>query len=273
MSAEACGYVYRHSPYRGAELLVHLAVADSVNDLHEQRFWMSSATLAVKARCSRTTASAALAQLARDGFLDRLGGGRLDGRPAEYRFLFPDVPVVYDTRKGVPRADTPPAEGVPRADTGCRPSRQEVSREPTLSQENPSEPKTREARKRATSPPDDYQPNDSHRAICAEAGVDLERELTAWLDYCRANGKSYRDHDAALRTWLRRAVTFGAKGRAEPASGPSSTAAPQGPRPVMPSVPSCPLGLCNGDGTVRVAKDVSFTGWADCPHLTEELTQ
>lgn len=99
MSAEATGYVYRFSPYRGTTFQVHHAVADSVNDQNDNKFWMRQGPLAQKARCGREAANEALATLVADEFIELLeqGGGR--GRPSLYRFLFPDVPVAYDTRK------------------------------------------------------------------------------------------------------------------------------------------------------------------------------
>jgi hypothetical protein len=99
MSAEATGYVYRFCPYRGTTFQVHHAVADSVNDQNDNKFWMRQGPLARKARCGREAANEALATLVTDGFIELLqqGGGR--GRPSLYRFLFPDVPVIYDSRK------------------------------------------------------------------------------------------------------------------------------------------------------------------------------
>lgn len=99
MSAEATGWVYRRSPYRGASFTVHLAVADSVNDQHGNEFWMAQGALASKARVGRQTANIALATMVADGYLEILeeGGGR--SRPAHFRFLFPDVPVTHETRK------------------------------------------------------------------------------------------------------------------------------------------------------------------------------
>lgn len=89
MSAEATGYVFRASPYQGAAFAVHLAIADSVNDQHEYRFWMSIATLARKARVSERAAQYSLRKLVCDGaieLVDDLKGGR--GHTGEYRFLF-----------------------------------------------------------------------------------------------------------------------------------------------------------------------------------------
>jgi hypothetical protein len=104
VSAEATGWVYRHSPYRGAAFSIHLAVADSVNDQHGNEFWMAQGTLASKARVGRQATNAAMAEMVIDGYLEILeeGGGR--SRPSHYRFLFPDAAVTHETRKLSPQA-------------------------------------------------------------------------------------------------------------------------------------------------------------------------
>jgi hypothetical protein len=86
VSAEAMGDAFRRSPYKGGVLLVHLAVADVVNDVHDNRLWMTRASLAEKARASRGTVDTAMAAMLRDGWLELVaeGGGR--GKPTEYRY-------------------------------------------------------------------------------------------------------------------------------------------------------------------------------------------
>lgn len=97
MSNEASGYVWRYSPYRGATFDVHLAMGDSVNDQYHNEFWMTKPKLAHKARVSLASAKAALSTLITDGFVEILeeSGGRW---PSRYRFLFPEVPVVFESR-------------------------------------------------------------------------------------------------------------------------------------------------------------------------------
>ena len=106
MSAEAVGWVYRHSPLTGSEFCVHLAVADSVNDQHVNEFWMSLPKLGKKARVSRASAKRAMDALVAGGFLELVTqshGGRNLG--STYRFCFPDVAVVFDSRSTLsPRA-------------------------------------------------------------------------------------------------------------------------------------------------------------------------
>lgn len=87
MSAEAVGWVWTNSPLRGAQLLVHLAIADVVNDAHDQQFYMSTYRLAEKARVSRSTVVTALAEMCDLGLLRLLKPGGTDRSPAVYRFL------------------------------------------------------------------------------------------------------------------------------------------------------------------------------------------
>ncbi len=69
--------------------MVHLAVADVVNDAHGYEFWMTSDALAAKTRTNPGNARKYLAALVADGLLEVLdpGGGR--NRATRYRFLFP----------------------------------------------------------------------------------------------------------------------------------------------------------------------------------------
>ncbi len=114
MSAEAAGWVYRHSPYEGATFAVHCAVADTANDQYGHEIFFAVATLAAKARCSPSTVKIALRKLVDDGFLESLdepGKARAQGRPNRFRFVFVDeAPVVFETRGGSRPRPTPVAD-------------------------------------------------------------------------------------------------------------------------------------------------------------------
>lgn len=56
--------------------------------------------------------------------------------------------------------------------------------------------------------PKNWKPNDTHRRIATEEGVDLEREVTGFRDHAEATGRTMLDWDAAFRTWLRNARGF-----------------------------------------------------------------
>ena len=101
MSADATAWVFRHSPLRGSELIVHLAIADSVNDQNGNEFWMAVGRLAEKSRQERRTAGRAVASLVEAGFLTILEDNSTRRKPSRYRFEFPEtVHVVYETRHG-----------------------------------------------------------------------------------------------------------------------------------------------------------------------------
>lgn len=109
MSAEATGFVFRHSPFKGVVFQVHLAIADSVNDQNGNEWFASTATLARKARCTRQTASEALKALEHAGFLqaidgptdvDEDGNERAWHRPRRWVFMFvEEAEVVFESRK------------------------------------------------------------------------------------------------------------------------------------------------------------------------------
>lgn len=88
MSGEASGEVWKHSPLSGSQLLVHLAIGDVVNDIHENEFWMSTESLAKKARVSRSTVTDTLRWLVDNEFLELLSAGGASRKPSRYRFLF-----------------------------------------------------------------------------------------------------------------------------------------------------------------------------------------
>jgi hypothetical protein len=101
MSAEATGIAWRSSPWKGqhAKMLVHLAVADVVNDVHVNEFWMSHSALAEKVGCRRATVSEWFAEAVELGFVVVLEDNSKAGRPNRYRLL--DGPGVYADRTGV----------------------------------------------------------------------------------------------------------------------------------------------------------------------------
>lgn len=131
MSAEAVGWVFRHSPLKGAGFAVHLAIADSVNDQHGNELWMRQAVLATKARTTRGTVGRTLAAMvegttAHPPLLELIR--ETNGKANLYRFLYPDIEVAYETRGSVGvRAER--AGGVSGARTHLR-----AERAPTCAQ-------------------------------------------------------------------------------------------------------------------------------------------
>lgn len=124
MSVREMAWVYDHSPYEAGAFAVHLAIADSVSDMHGHRFWLTQGELARKVRLGRQRVNVIIGIMVADGFLELLepGGGR--GKPGVYRFHMPaksvaphdsnspilshlaqetvasgDTPVIYDPKE------------------------------------------------------------------------------------------------------------------------------------------------------------------------------
>lgn len=70
-------------------------------------------------------------------------------------------------------------------------------------------PKPAKPASRATILPDDFQPNETVRQMAAELGLSLQAELAAFCDHHTAKGTTFRDWQAAFRTWLRNSQRFG----------------------------------------------------------------
>lgn len=60
-------HIWEHSPYKGATLMIHLALADNANDAGE--CWPHLPTILRKARCSRASGYEALRRMQSDGLL------------------------------------------------------------------------------------------------------------------------------------------------------------------------------------------------------------
>lgn len=117
MSAEATGWVYRFSPYRGVAFAVHLAIADSVNDQNGDQFWMRQAKLARKARTTRGSVNASIATMLADGTIELIEEGK--GGANCYRLVMAtDLAEVYNPRQGVSAPKTPGARSADRGVSG-----------------------------------------------------------------------------------------------------------------------------------------------------------
>lgn len=90
------GWAFRYSPYVGAAFAVHLALADSANDMNDYELWAAQDTIAAKARTSRGTVGRTLATMVDDGLLDLLEERTGRGLTNRYRLLMPERPVVFE---------------------------------------------------------------------------------------------------------------------------------------------------------------------------------
>lgn len=61
-------------------------------------------------------------------------------------------------------------------------------------------------KRRATLIPDSWKPNDQHRELASELGVDVDDEAEGFRDYWLSEGKAKKDWDATFRNRLRAAA-------------------------------------------------------------------
>lgn len=206
MSAEATGYVYRHAPYSGAEFTILHAIADSVNDQHDNEFWMTQGTLAAKARCTDRWVRSALDRFIRDGWLEELEGrapARGGRAVRRFRFLFPDRPVVYETRganrnsRPVDNGDQPePTSGRNRnsARNQPEPTSDGTQREPKVEPKTPLTP--------LRTPGDEVVDHGEKLvALAVEQRVKPPSRRQALVIVVKAlnNGRTYAEVDRAIR--------------------------------------------------------------------------
>lgn len=75
---------------------------------------------------------------------------------------------------------------------------------------SPSHKKNIEGKKsRATALPDDFYPDETGVEYAADRGVDLKTQLEQFKNFHTAKGSTYKNWQAAWRTWVGNAVSFG----------------------------------------------------------------
>ncbi len=106
MSIKWMDRVWSESPYEGARLLLHLAMADHAND--EGWFYAGQNSLSRKARCSVEYVRQSVLQMIEDGTLLIEKKGSSKGRATEYRLL----PFSPNSVGENPREEAPNSVGV-----------------------------------------------------------------------------------------------------------------------------------------------------------------
>ena len=74
--------------------------------------------------------------------------------------------------------------------------------------------------KRATQMPEGWEPNPKHSELAGKLGVSMADEVAQFRDHHSARGSTFKDWDAAFRTWLRNAAKFSKPKKPEPAPYP-----------------------------------------------------
>lgn len=110
MSVRWITRVWDESPYEGARLLIHLAMADHAND--EGWFFMAQTTIARKARCSVEYVRKTVQQMQTDGVVVIERKGHSKGKATEYRLLPNKVGQSAEVNSPTTGEQLPNSEGV-----------------------------------------------------------------------------------------------------------------------------------------------------------------
>lgn len=216
MSIKIMSAVFERYPNGGGEMLLALALADHADE-DGNNIFPSVKQLAAKTRQSERTVQYQLRRMEESGWLLRVGygdGGR--SQTTEYRIspLWLKGAEIAPIQKGA-------NDGIKGANDdakGCNPQQERVQpvapaknrhrtiKEPSVTVIGAGAQK-REPNQ-ATVLPDNFEPNDTAAALAAELGLSLASELAAFADHHAANGSTFKDWQAALRTWLRNAARF-----------------------------------------------------------------
>ena len=216
MSIGVMDKVFKRYPNGGGEMLLALALADHADD-DGNNIFPSVQKLAAKTRQSERTVQYQLRRMEDSGWLLRVGHGK-GGRSqtTEYRIspLWLKGAEIAPIQKGAIDDE----KGATDDTKGCNLEQERVQRvapannrhrtikEPSVTVIGAGAQK-REPN-RATVLPDDFKPNDTAAAMAAELGVSLTAEQAAFTDHHTANGSTFKDWQAAFRTWLRNAARF-----------------------------------------------------------------
>jgi len=109
MSGKTTGWVFDHSPYTDRTFAVHLAIADSVDDMHGYEFWMTQSRLAAKCRSSEDSVRRAVRRMLDDGYLELIAEAT-KRQAARYRFLMPEVAPCDLRGRNEPEPEVAPCD-------------------------------------------------------------------------------------------------------------------------------------------------------------------
>lgn len=207
--------VFDRYPNGGGEMILALALADHASD-DGCNIFPSIKTLAEKTRQSERTVQYQLRRMEETGWLVRVSAGN-GGRSqsTEYRIApawIKGADFASLEKKGANDGE----KGATDDTKGCNPRQETVQpvapannrhrtiNEPSLFGADAPKPKTI----RATSMPIEFTPDQTAVDLASKLGVNLDDEIAAFADHHTANGSTFKDWQAALRTWLRNAHKF-----------------------------------------------------------------
>lgn len=214
MSIRVMARVWDNGPDDRAELLVLLALSDFANDAGE--CWPSMSGIAQKTRMTERGVQKIVRRLEETGWLKIATGG---GRGGKNSYL---ISAENPERETVNTTTNPEPETVNEAETpngsALNPERRftRTLREPSKEEEPLCiSPAREKPPKRACQLPEGWVPSERNIADAISKQFteqEIRHEADRFADHHRARGTTFKDWDAAWRTWLGNARKFGSRG-------------------------------------------------------------
>lgn len=215
MSVEVMTAVFKRYPNGGGEMILALALADHAHE-DGTHIFPKIKGLSEKTRQSERSVQYQLRRMEEAGWLIRVSHGN-GGRSSatEYR-ISPDWLKGADFAS-LKKGATDDENGANESAKGCNPEQERVqpvapanNRHRTINE--PSGIVDADASKsksaRATSLPDGFTPDATAERLAGELTLVMASELEAFEDHHKANGSTFKDWQAAFRTWLRNSAKF-----------------------------------------------------------------
>ena len=228
--AQVPGEILMDDRLKPTHIRVLIALYMHKNKKREE-VWPKRKTLSLLTGIHEATISRLTTELEQWGWLTKQGNSGGCGRPAAYRVHVPDhLTSKFDTTvnevgdivlpetlsKSATVADSTTVADLTKNPSGidyqtlaesARGKEQTKNRQEQTTVVSRAGAQKREP-SRATVLPDGFAPNETAVAMAAELGLNLAAEQAAFKDHHAANGSTFKDWQAALRTWLRNAARF-----------------------------------------------------------------
>lgn len=232
--AQVPGEILMDDRLKPTHIRVLIALYMHKNKKREE-VWPKRKTLSLLTGIHEATISRLTTELEQWGWLTKQGNSGGCGRPAAYRVHVPDhLTSKFDTTvnevgdivlpetqaKSATVADSTTVADLTQNPSGidyltlaesARGKEQTKNRQEQTTVVSRAGAQKREP-SRATVLPDGFVPNEAAVAMATELGLNLAAEQAAFEDHHAANGSTFRDWQAALRTWLRNAARFARHG-------------------------------------------------------------
>lgn len=202
LSIKIMSAIWDGGPKGSTLRFVLIALADNAND--DGECWPSVATIGRKTGLCERAVRTALRQLEADGWLQTANGG---GRNGVNRYTVNPAPHA-------PGTTCPPASNAPKPGTTCPPNPAPHAPKPSYNHKEPSDIGGKPPKapvRRASSICDDWEPSERNLSDAEAKGMkreDAMREADRFKDYHLAKGSTFKDWDAAWRTWLNNSARF-----------------------------------------------------------------